>query len=177
MTGDSPQPAAEGKSGKEKMTMTVCKRQSAGSVRRWRRRIFNFAGVLGAFEVHEDVDALHLLGTDESGELPARAADAGAAADVQEDDDGVLQLRQQLEEMVDVQVLAGLGLGLMGGVEEGDFGEQDLGVLHVGVVEAGAGGGVAEVREHRDFEAILDLDALLAEGGDLGAGEGEVFGL
>ena len=51
-----------------------------------------------------------------------------------------------------MQMPAGLGFGLVVGVEERAFGDQHLGVLHVGMIEDGAGGRVAEERDQRHFE-------------------------
>ena len=75
-------------------------------------------------------------------------------------------------ELIQVEVPASFGFGFVFGVEEGAFGDEDLGVDDVGMVEDGADGGVAEVGEEGDFDGVLDFDAFFAEGGDLLAGAG-----
>ena len=63
-----------------------------------------------------------------------------------------------LHELFEVQCRP--SLALVGGRRRRTcLGEQDLGVLHVGMVEDRAGGGVAEEGDEGNFKAILDLDA------------------
>ncbi|MGO9009394.1 MAG: hypothetical protein ACLQPN_04755, partial [Bryobacteraceae bacterium] len=50
-----------------------------------------------------------------------------------------------------------------------------MSVLHFALVEDASGGGVAEISDQGDFQAVLDLDAVFAQGGNLGAGEAVVF--
>ena len=71
---------------------------------------------------------------------------------------------------------AGLGFGFVVAVDERALGDQDLGVHHVGVLEDGADGGVAEERDERNFKPVLDFHALLAHRGELRTGAAEEVG-
>lgn len=105
------------------------------------------------------------------------AADARASGDVGDNQVLIVQRRQNLEELLDVKMLADFGALAMQGLEKGAFGEEDLGVADFGAVEDGAGGGVAEIGDQGDFGTVLDLDLLLAEGSQFLAGAADVFGL
>jgi hypothetical protein len=100
------------------------------------------------------MDVFHPLVADELAEHLAGPADAGAAGDVGYHDVLVLQSFDELGEMVEVQVAAGLGLGLVLAVEESDLGDEDLGVDDVGVFEDLA-------RQCRRGMSPADLDAVL----------------
>ncbi len=67
-------------------------------------------------------------------------------------------------------MFAGLGFGFVFFVEEGEFGDEDLGGLDVGLVEDVSCGGVAEVGDEGDFDAVLDFDAVFAHLREFGAG-------
>jgi len=106
-----------------------------------------------------------------------RTPEAGSAGDVGEDDVLVFELWEDLGELLEVGVFADLGALAVCGVEEGALGDEDLGVLDVGVVVDSADGGVAEEGDEGDFGAVLDLDALFAEGGEFDTWSADVFGL
>ncbi len=56
--------------------------KSLGGIRRWWGAVFDFSCVFRMFEVHQKMDALHLLVADALAEHLFGAADAGAARDV-----------------------------------------------------------------------------------------------
>jgi len=105
-------------------------------------------------------------------------AEVGAAADVAEENEFIFQLREDGDEVVDVEVLADAGAFAVVGLEEGAFGEEDFGVADAILEESFAHGGVAGVGDEGDVEAVGDFFAGLFHFAEDVAGEilGEEIG-
>ena len=144
---------------------------------RIRPRRIHIPRIRRTLKIHQKLNVLHPLISQFAAENRAGLAYSRAARDVGQDDVLILQLRGDLGELIHVHVAAGLGFALVLGVEKRALRDQNLRLADVGVVENRPGGGVAEESDLRNLQAILNLDALLAEGGDLRPGQRQIFRL
>jgi len=136
--------------------------------------LFFVALAVGAV-VHEQVEAVELVFGDGLVDGVSDVAHVGATGEVGEDDVLGRAGFEELDDVIEVEVLADVGAGAVAGLEEGALGDEDLGVEDVVAFEVLAPGGVAGVAEEGDGELSGDFGAGLLEFLEFFLGQADVF--